>query len=176
MLTYRRYCLSLYWWGLLGSDFEIDVDRVHIIFFCFYWNPLSWEVNQASLSQKVAARWCSPIWELTSPNIGECYWAATLKIIIDSVHIIFFCFHWKPISWEANEASLSQKVAARWSSPIGDLASFYKGERYRAATLKMKNISSSVNYTSLSQKVNIDNIKTEFWKVNTMIWIVFTLL
>ena len=48
MLTYRRYCLSLNSWGLLGSDFEIDVDRVHIIFFCFYWNPLSWEVNQAS--------------------------------------------------------------------------------------------------------------------------------
>ena len=38
MLTYRRYCLSLYWWGLLGSDFEIDVDRFHIFSFFFLLN------------------------------------------------------------------------------------------------------------------------------------------
>ena len=92
MLTYTSFCISLYRWVLTGSDFENYVYRVHIN---------------------------------ASPDIGERYQAATLKNGMDSVHIIFFCFYWNPISWEVNQASLIQKVAARWCSPIRDLATPY---------------------------------------------------
>ena len=90
MLTYTSFCFSLYRWALPGSNFKTDVDRVHIIFFCFYWNPLSWEVNQASLSQKVAARWCSPIGDIVFPYIGERYRAATLKMMWIDFILFFF--------------------------------------------------------------------------------------
>ena len=89
MLTYTRFWFSLYRWALPGSDFENDVDIVHIMFFCFYWKPILWEVNQASLSPKVAARWCSPIQTFASPYIGEHYRAATLKMIW--IDFILFC-------------------------------------------------------------------------------------
>ena len=58
-----------------------------LFFFSFY--CISWEVNQASLTQKVAARWCSPIQGLAFPYIGEHYQAATLKMIW--IDFILFC-------------------------------------------------------------------------------------